>query len=317
MIFKNTFRLLFTNFNLTYKVFFYKLIILLISFGISFAIGSQFYIALGEQGFYSQVTNEIYLAFTNFGPLQIFTCLCNIFNLVLNIFVDLTTTQVTLGIVALCVFFVLYYLLGSLSNLASLDCINANMSSKTKISFFKSLVAKIGKSIPFALLRFVLMLPFLALSLTTLYFGFKFYSVATSEALKLTIPFIMFFIIALISSLYLTLITGFGASIIINNKGTAKGFRLGLIATGKKGLRVFSNALFISIILIIFNIFVGIFTFLGGLLISLPISYIILRLFNAVCFYETMGMRYYIGEEIRSPSRLEEQDKFKDLKYIV
>lgn len=317
MIFKNTFRLMFTNFNLAYKVFFYKLIILLISFGISFAIGSQFYIALGEQGFYSQIVNEVYVAFANFGPLQLFTCLSNIFYLVLNIFVGLTKAQIILGIISLSVFFVLFYLLGSLSNLACLDCINANMSSKTKISFFKSLVAKIGKSFPFALLRFVILIPFLAGVFAVLFFGFNLYNTITIEALKLLVPFIMFFLISLILGLYLTIITGFGSSIIINNKGIVKGFKLGLIATNKKGLRVYSNALFISIILILFNVFVGVFTFFGGLIITLPISYLILRLFNMVSFYETMGMRYYIGEEIRSPKKLEEQDKLKDLKYII
>lgn len=317
MIFKNTFRLLFTNFNLAYKVFFYKLIILLISFGISFAIGSQFYIALGTQGFYSSLTSELNIVFTNFAPLQVFTCLGNCFYLVLNMFAGLTATQTTLGIISLSVFFVLFYLLGSFSNLASLDCINANMSSKTKISFFKSLIAKIGKSVPFALLRFVVLLPFVALGFVVLYFGFEFFNSITVEALKMLIPFIMFLLISIIMGLYLTIITGFGASIIINNKGIVKGFKLGLISTNKKGLRVFSNALFVSIILIIFNLCVGLFTFFGGLIITLPISYLILRLFNLVCFYETMGMRYYIGEEIRSPIRLEEQDKIKDLKFII
>lgn len=317
MIFKNTFRLLFTNFNLSYKVFFYKLIILLISFGISFAIGSQFYIALGNQGFFSQIVNEIYVAFANFGPLQLFTCLSNIFYLLLNIFVGLTNSQIVIGIVSLSVFAILFYLLGSLSNLACLDCINANMSSKTKISFFKSLVGKIGKSLPFALLRFVILIPFLAGIFAILYFGFTFYNNLTIDVIKLLVPFIMFFLIALMLGLYLTLITGFGSSIIINNKGTIKGFKLGLIATSKKGLRVYSNALFISIILILFNLFVGVLTFFGGLIITLPISYLILRLFNMVSFFETMGMRYYIGEEIRSPTRLEEQDKLKNLKYII
>lgn len=317
MIFKNTFRLLFTNFHLAYKVFFYKLIILLISFGISFAIGSQFYIALGEQGFFGQITDEIFVAFANFGPLQIFTCLSNIFYLVLNIFTGLTNTQIVVGIISLSVLFVLFYLLGSLSNLASLDCINSNMSSKTKISFFKSLVAKIGKSFPFALLRFLIILPFLAMMFAVLYFGFYFYNIVTIDALKLIVPFAMFLLISLILALYLTLITGFGSSIIVNNKGTIKGLKLGLIATSKKGLRVFSNALFISMILILFNLFLGMLTFLGGLIITLPISYLVLRLFNMVSFYETMGMRYYIGEEIRSPKKLEEQDKLKNLKYII
>lgn len=317
MIFKNTFRLLFTNFNLTYKVFFYKLIIFLISFGISFAIGSQFYIALGNQGFYSSVISELTAVFTNFGPLQVFTCLNNCFYLVLNMFAGLTATQTTLGIISLSVLFVLFYVLGSFSNLASLDCINANMSSKTKISFFKSLIAKIGKSVPFALIRFVVLLPFVALTFAVLYFGFEFYNTISVDALKMLIPFVMFILISVVMGIYLTIITGFGASIIINNKGTIKGFKLGLVATNKKGLRVFSNALFISIILIIFNLCVGLFTFFGGLVITLPISYVVLRLFNSVTFYETMGMRYYISEEIRSPIRLEEQDKIKDLKFVI
>ena len=285
--------------------------------GLSFAIGSEFYINLSETGFFDNIYVELDFIFSNFSPTNVFYGLKNIFNIVINVFETVDSNLIIIGIISLAVFVVLYGILSHMSNLASLDCINSMMSSKTKISFFKSLVAKSFKSIKFLVIKFIIALPFLALAFAVLYFGFNYIDLINIGIVRLFVPFLMLILLSLIFGLYYTLITGFGASIIINDKGVIKGFFLGFKATSKKFLRVFSNAFIIAMLVLIFNLVAALFSFGFGLILSLPITFVFLRLFNVVSFYETMGMRYYVGEEIRSPIKLEEQDRISKLKYIV
>ena len=73
----------------------------------------------------------------------------------------------------------------------------------------------------------------------------------------------------------------------------------------------------IVLILTISNLIVSVFSFFAGIIFTIPISYVIICLFKIVAFYESNGMRYYVGDSIRTPLKKGEQDKIEKLKYIV
>jgi len=65
MIFKNTFKLLLSNFNLTYKILLHKLIAFLLAIGIAGTIGEPFLMHLAENKVFDYILNETIYLFEN------------------------------------------------------------------------------------------------------------------------------------------------------------------------------------------------------------------------------------------------------------
>lgn len=316
MIFKNTFKLLFSNFSLTYKTFIYKLIILLLALGLAGTIATPFLMHLVEIDFFSYVVNQFALMVQNINIGNIFIGFRNIFLEIATIFQSLNTELLINAIISICSFFVVYGLLGGVSELAVIDCLNSSLSSKTKLSFFKSLISKIFKSFLMTIIKFVLSIPYIICVYLIFHFGFISYAQFGSLGLIL-VPMLMFIVFILITSIHLSLITGFSPSIIVNDEGVFKSLFIGFKAIKKKYFKVLSTSLMICLSLAILNLFVAVFSFFAGLIITIPISYVVVCLFKIVSYYECNGMRYYVGENIRTPLKKCEQDKIKKLKYIV
>lgn len=316
MIFKNTFKLLLTNFSLTYKILIYKLIVLLLALGIAVTIGSPFLMHLTEIDFFSYILNQTVNLFENINIGNIFIYFKDIFNQVIILFKNLETNLLINGIVATSAFFLIYFLIGSLSELAVINCLNGNMSSKTKLSFFKSLISKMAKSFAMNVVKLILSIPYIICVGLLFYFSFKFYDIY-GNFIKIIIPFLLFIAFVFITSFYLSLMLGFPSSIIVNDEGIFKSLKRGFCAIKKKYIRVLSTSIMVVFVLTIFNIFFAVFSFFAGLILTLPISSLVISLFKIVSYYESNGMRYYVGEQIRSPLKVGEQDKMKKLKYIV
>lgn len=316
MILKNTFKLLFTNFSLTYKVLLHKLLALLISLGIAGTIGASFLLYLKDINFGGFLVNEITIMFENINLGNVFIAFKNITLETVDMFMGLNSTIFWNAIIAIISFFVFYGLIASLSELAVIDSINANMSSKTKISYFKSLVAKSLKSIGMTIVKFVLSLPYIFCLLLIFYFGFRYYDIS-GQILKVVIPAGMFLLLVILSGFHLVILSAFSPSIIVNGKGIFASLKTNFTSISKKFFRLLSNGLMLVFILTIGNILIAIFSFFAGLIITLPITYLLINLFRIISFYECNGMRYYVGDNIRTPLRKCETDKMNKLKHII
>jgi len=316
MIFKNTFKLLFSNFSLTYKVLIYKLIVLLLALGLAGTIGVPFLMHLTEVGFFKNVVDQILLMFENINLGNVFIGFKNIFLITLDLFKNLDINLLFNAVLSIIVFILTYGIIGSFSELSVIDCLNGNLSSKTKLSFFKSLISKMFKSILMVLIKFIISIPYLISIFLILYFGFTSFD-AFGDIAKMLIPTLMFLAFVIFTGIHLTLITGFAPSIIVNDEGVFKGLFIGFKAIKKKFFKVLSTSIMIVLILTILNLICAVFSFFAGIIFTLPISYVVICLYKIVAFYESNGMRYYVGDTIRTPLKKGEQDKIKKLKYIV
>lgn len=316
MIFKNTFKLIFTNFNLTYKVLLYKLVILLLALGVAGTIGAPFILHLKNIDFFQYVLTQLTSLFENVNIIKIFSLFQDIFFKIIEIFRSLNQSLLINASLSLLAFILIYGLIGDFCELAVIDCLNANMTSKTKLSFFKSLVAKSLKSLGKTIIKFAFSIPYMFIFGVILYYGFTYYG-AFGEISKLIIPAAMFLLTVIVLGFYLSMISGFSASIIINNEGLFKDLNTGFRTSSKKYLRLLSTSIMMSFILIFANVLIAIYTFFAGLIFTLPITYLIVSIFKIIAYYESNGMRYYVGDNIRTPLKKEEQDRIKKIKYIV
>jgi len=316
MIFKNTFKLLLSNFSLTYKVLIYKLIVLLLALALAGTIGMPFLMYLGDTGFFAYVVEQLVLMFQNINLGNVFIGVKNIFITIINLFSTLDTNLLINAILSIAIFVLVYGLIGNFTELASIDCLNGNLSSKTRLSFFKSTVSKMFKSLLMTIIKFVISLLYLIAVFVVFYYGFTLFDTA-SDITKILIPAGMFLSFVLFTGIHLTLITGFAPSIIVNDEGVFNGLIIGFKAIKKKFFKVLSTSIMIVLILTILNLIVAVFSFFAGIIFTLPISYVVICLFKIVAFYESNGMRYYVGDTIRTPLKKGEQDKINKLKYIV
>lgn len=316
MILRNTFKLMFTNFSLTYKIFLHRLVALLIALGVSGTVGASFLIYLKGINFAGFLTNEIAVMFENINLGNIFIAFKNITLKTIEVVSNLDKNLLINAIISISLFFVVYGLIASLSNLAVIDALNSNMSSKTKISYFKSMVGKSLKSICCTIIKFILSIPYIVCVGLIFYFGFRLYD-SSVQILKVVIPAGMFLVFVIISSIHLVIFSAFEPSIIVNDKGIFSSLKINFNTTKKKFFRLLSNSLMLVFILTICNLLISVFSFFAGLIITLPITYLLIDLFKIISYYECNGMRYYVGDTIRTPLRKCESDKINKLKYII
>ena len=316
MIFRNTFKLLFTNFNLTYKVLIYRLIILLLSLGVAGTIAVPVITHLIDINYFGFLTESVLKLFETINLGNVFITIKDVFLKTIEVINSLDSSLLINAILSISVFVLIYGLIGDLCELSVIDCLNSNMSSKTRLSFFKSLVAKSFKSLGKTIINFVLSLPFYAIIVVILYFGFSYYD-SVSQIGKILIPMAMFLSLVLFSGLHLSIFAGFSPSIIINDEGLFKDLNTGFRTIRKKYFRVLSTSIMTVFILYVCNLLIAVYSFFAGLIFTLPISYLVIRLFKIIAYYESNGMRYYVGDGIRTPLKKEEQDKINKMKYIV
>ncbi|MGN1222621.1 MAG: hypothetical protein ACI4T1_00625 [Christensenellales bacterium] len=316
MIFKNTFKLLFTNFSLTYKVLIYKLLVFFVGFGVFIVIAEPTLSFFKSVGFISFMTDEMTIMFGEINLTNIFVCCKNILFEFIDV-VKIMDANILINIILSSLsFLIIYGILSNFSELAVLECLNSNMSSKTKLSFAKELISKIYKSFLMIIVRFILSLIFIVALAVVTYYSFVLYDKLTGIE-QAVIPALYLVVLIILLSLQLVTFAGFSPSIIVNDDKILNCLKIGFVTIRKKFLRVLSTSLMIIFLIVVGNLLVSILTLFAGLILTLPITYLIICLFKIITFYESNGMRYYVGDTIRTPLKKEEQDKFNKLKYIL
>ena len=106
-------------------------------------------------------------------------------------------------------------------------------------------------------------------------------------------------------------------NIVADKIPAAKAFRMSVKVPRRDFLRKFNNYVSINIIMLYVNVTAGIFTVLTGLLLTFPLTTLILICFRFVSQYTTTGKKYYLApEEIIRPARAADDDEDDILKKI-
>ena len=136
--------------------------------------------------------------------------------------------------------------------------------------------------------------------------------------LGLVAIFVMIFGFVLLYSLKSVLLSAWIPTMVVLNYNSSKSFRVGLKLTCKRFNRVFPSAIGIVLTILVLNLVMGLFTFFVGLIISIPVSFLLVATFGMVVVYEGQGMRYYVDVyNVITPKKKEVSDRFKDMKFVV
>lgn len=312
MTFKNTFKLLLSNFSNTWKLLLYRIISVLCVLGLTTVVAWPIINVLIKENFFVNLQTSAEGLLFNLNIENIFVTIDGIIKNFYHIILDngyLTQTFICGVVVTVVIAF-----LDGYAKVAISESCNGFMSSLTKYAFTNSYVSNFGKATLLNLSSLITSWPLtLAIWLGVYIFASKLYTIMGVFAIILAIM-----ILVILLALKHTLFGGWKPAMIVHNKSTFVSLSKGVGATCKRFFKALSNYLILVIVGLIINVFALTITAGVALFITLPISTVMFILADQVMYYEAMGMRFYVdSDHIISPKKLEQQDSIAKVKYII
>ncbi|MBE5735887.1 MAG: hypothetical protein E7356_00815 [Clostridiales bacterium] len=316
MLFKNSIKVLISNFNLVWKMILYFLLGVLACSGLLALFLNPVIRLIEDAGFFEKLI-DLYSSFIT--SLNLSVALQNL-SIILDdaweFFVS-NISQVWWNIVCSgVVVFFLSVFYQSLSHLAVCNSLHLYIGSLTKQGFFASFADVFVKNLRLQISRYLVGLP-----LSLIYMGLFLASLKMfrhTVYLDLLAVFVIVVGFVVLMAFKMVLFSAWAPTMTVMNYGVFKSLRVALKMNFRRFGRVFSSSIAIVLGIVVLNMFLGLFTFFVGLILSIPVSFIMYNAFGMVCVYEGQGMRYYVDiYNVITPNKKEISDKLNDMKYII
>ena len=308
MSFKNYLKLAVANFDKTWKLVVYRVIIWLVVF----ALLAPFYNVIKEQ-ILSVWNDETFISFAEAGLFYgnvVTATFANVLSLILGFLTSFFANHLAVAIYLMAVLFFLRPVLMNVGRYVVDEMMYGFMSSHAKLGFASTFVRTLKKSIPYAFFRYLYCLPF------DLAVAGSFYGLLLLEwgSYALAMPFVFLLVASLLLSIKLTFVLGWGPAMVVYNENVFTSFKLGIRAVVRnlKVAFIFSFLTYFS--LTIFALGLGPFS----LFVLVPLFAVVSSMFETMFFFACQGMRYYIDEKtVLSSKKLEEQDTMSQAKFLL
>lgn len=293
MIFKNSFKVLFSNFSLVWKSGLYKLIISSIVVFLSIGFLRPVIADLNSANFFSGISN---LAKDGIFSSGLNGVIVNLFGLI-KTFVDVVFVPGhTLNIVMICLFYVIILpFFFNLSKVAETEVLYGAMSCNSNFGFMASYIRNLMIAIRLSMFKFLFSIPFVALCLGAIFLVSTF--TALNIFLAMFLAFLVLLILVSVFSCFKVLQSCFEPATILQEFGPIRAFKHGYKAVMKKFGSIFSSNFVLVILTLFVNVFVGLYTFGLGLIITLPACMVLYTIMSMVSYYYSMGMNFYSDPE--------------------
>lgn len=316
MMYKNTFKLVISNFNLVWKILAYIVLSSIFVVGLAYACSLPIIKLLESEG----------MLVTTIGIFKKFGSDFNVYGLLVNIvgLIEDFCTLIAANISKLWVYIVLFLFivivvrafLSGIYKFATTNALYNSLSSNIKIGFTTSLFSSIRINLKYQLASLLVQLP-LDVLLFTLFFYLARW-VITTEGLLIIAPITLIIVLMLLFAFKIVLFSGWIPAIIAFDCGVWKGLKLGIKAVFRRFYRTFSTVILILLTLLVVNFVCALCTFGASFIITIPLTLFTILVFNMTMFYSSQGMRFYVDSDtVVTPKRLEETDAISALKYII
>ena len=316
MTYKNIFKLVLSNFHLVWKILAYMVLTTLCVIGLAYACSLPILKVLIDQGF-SEQFKELFINFSR--TFNIYEFLYNSVVLIENFFKIIAANISNLWLyIALFLFIIIVVrsFLAGFYKFASINVLYYYLGSNIKFGFTNSLFACFKTNLKYQLCSLVTILPINALFLTSMYFLIKW--LVLSEGLILLAPISIILFAVLLYSFKVAFFSGWIPAIVVFDCGVWEGLGRGVKAVFRRFYHSFSTAIFTIFTIIILNVVAAVCTFGASIIVTIPLSALIILVYKVVMFYQSQGMRFYVdSEQVVTPKRLEETDGLGELKYII
>lgn len=300
MSYRNSVKLLISNFALVWKQLLYTLIIGLLCFGLAYATlvpTINLLQAEGVTGEFSAMFETIYTA-----PGDLISASQNALS---HLFTVLKNNPSTVWAGVLCAFlfgYVVFNILKYVSYYNVTYVMHMKMTSFVDVGYTRSLISNLTASFRYACARLVYSLPFAILKTTIVIIYLKCAINPLSIVLGLFIASTMLIMVQSLETSFFVA----HAPLMIDKNGEISAFKAFLIGnktTLKNYPRIISNAIVVSLSIVVLNIFLGIFTVGAGLFITIPLSVVFKCIFDTASYLGACGERYYVSENTIAVSK--------------
>ena len=189
------------------------------------------------------------------------------------------------------------FLLG-LYELPLISVLDGAMSANAKIGFGGQIISLLGKSSRFTLVKMLYTVCYDCLTAFTMYGLFKLLDISSVAVFA---PFLIMLVFILLTALRYSMISMWAPRIIADNGKIFPSFAYSVKKSFRNFGSVFAYFSVAWVLIIAFNVFVGLFTFGVGLLISVPTSMLLVSVLNMTLYYGKSGKRYYIDGGVYTP----------------
>lgn len=312
MSYKNSFKLLTTNFSLVWKQLAYMLVMSLIVLLLGYCFSLPTISLLKDQGVIEEFTAIFETIYT--APKEVVTAISDAF-LHFSEVISSNFSKIWFSIILTTVVIpFIYQFLKNFSfyNLANL--MHYQLTCFVQIGYTRNLITNLTSGVKYSLAKTIYSLPFGLLKIGTL---FLYFTIAVTPLGIFIGLFIVSLILILISAVELTLFSGLTGFWLEkqNQTNVFKAFFTGNLPILRNFPRVFSNSVISVITIVVVNIFFGIFTLGVGLLITLPASMLFVAIFELCSYFGVTGERYYLTKTIiATPLNLNENENINNIK---
>lgn len=302
MKFKHTFHVFVDNFAVTYKQLLYRLVIALISIGLTAAVlipfvngltGSPDYVSLTE-GVKSFIKNLIEGNNIDVGLAS--EQIKNAIDALMNLIAD-NRANIVWGIVAVIAINLVGKFFTGLGNYATAAVINDKMALHANSPFFATLIRNLKHASLYSLMYVPLSFVYDTACGAVLYLiVFKLFALIPFLYMPIRI-FIFITATVFAISIKLTFTSDWLPALIRGKAGQGKAFLYTFNRRKKKTLNVLSNFIVIALIIFALNVAAVICTFGVAALLTIPSSYVILLSFEFVNYYDREELKYFIDKK--------------------
>lgn len=312
MMFRNSVKLLFSNFATVWKLLLYYLIITLIGVGLVAPVFSSVVEVFRSHNFFEVLVDLLTTFNLGTNILSIFASFGTVISTLVACILDCFVIHTWLAVYLTFLFVVLLPFLYELGGIAAGEILYGYMSSQAQVNFTGRIFSSVRKSFKYILAKLLIATP---INILIFYLIYKVCALtALGGTIKFAVPLIITVVLCLLVTLRLVLFAGWLPALIVNDCGVWSAFARGLKAVGRRFFRTFSTMLVFVILNICIDVLFGSIAFL----LLVPLGVYFVYIIDFVMFYGSQGMRYYVdADTIISPKRLEEVDKFKRCKDII
>lgn len=297
MSFKNAFKLLLSKFRYVWTILAYLAVmfIVLLSLGLTFLLPViRALIAAGV----GDMLNAALVTFLNGGTiLGLFTAFGEVLVTVKNVFATDAKTFVNSMLFVVLVATVAYRFLMGLYELPLVSVIQGFMSDNAKYSYMTKYVALFGTSVKFSLVKMLVMTVY-----DSLMYVVTFYITRFCSAISLILaPTALTFSLLIFLSFRYALISAWSPAVVVEGKKIFPALWISIKHAFRHMGLLFSLFFIVWLIAFALNVFVGIFTFGVGLLVSAPVTMFFINLVNMTFYYGRAGKSYYVDGVVFNP----------------
>ncbi len=317
MILSDTIRILGRNHYLLWKLVLYILVCILMVSGLAMAICTPLISELSRLGFWNDLWGLVNSLTFNFSADSIFTSvyefLVNTGALIAN---NLSTVLPFLIVFSLILCLGFKFTIG-LVELPLADCVYNTMASNSRFNLGASFVKNLKASVKLQLSKLCVVLPveiiFVALS-TSVLFLYAF-DVAW---LNVLVPLIWAFVVIVLITIKYTLFALWTPAKAIFEYGSWRSLRKAFSSLRGNVCAMFGRTLLLTIACFILNGLMIMFTYMVGLIVTLPLSLFVFIVYGLVMTFYLNGLRFYVREkEIITPKKKENWERVSSIKDFI